>query len=128
MNQFYLHPNENPSLVLVSPFLDDKNYHTWARSMHIALISKNKERFIDGTITKPPVFDPIYAPWIHRSISDSIAKSVLWIDTAAGVWKNLQVRFSHGDIFRLSDIQEYLYKFRQGTLDVSNYFTQMKVM
>jgi hypothetical protein len=66
--------------------------------------------------------------WIQRSISESIAKSVLWIDSAAGVWKNLQIRFSHGDIFRISDIQEDLYKFRQGTLDVSNYFTQLKVM
>ncbi|XP_058764417.1 uncharacterized protein LOC131637865 [Vicia villosa] len=137
-NPFYLHPNKNPSLVLVSPLLDDKNYHTWARSMHIALISKNKERFIDGTIMKPPVFYPLYAPWfccntmvlawIHRLIFESIAKFVLWIDTAAGVWKNPQIRFSHGDIFRISDIQEDLYKFRQGTLDVSNYFTQMKVM
>ena len=36
--------------------------------------------------------------------------------------------FLQGDIFRISDIQEDLYKFRQGSLDVSNYFTQLKVM
>lgn len=138
VNPYYLHPNENPALVLVSPPLDDKNYHTWARSMHIALISKNKDRFIDGSLKKPAVSVPLYASWIrcnsivlawiHRSISDSIARSVLWIDTAVGVWKNLKIRFSHRDIFRISDIQEDLYKFRQGTLDVSNYFTQLKVM
>ncbi|XP_058749030.1 uncharacterized protein LOC131621993 [Vicia villosa] len=83
--------------------------------MLIALISKNKERFIDGTLPKPPISDVLYAPWIrrntmvlawiHKSISESIAKFVLWIDNA-----------------------EDLYKFRQGNLDVSNYFTQMKVM
>lgn len=137
-NPFYLHPNENPAIVLVSSLLDDKNYHTWSRSMHIALISKNKEKFIDGTLTKPPVADPLYAPWIrcntmviswmHRSISESIAKSVLWIDSVAGVWRNLQTRFSHSDIFRISNIQEDLYKLRQGTLDVSNYYTQLKVL
>jgi hypothetical protein len=65
--------------------------------------------------------------WLQRSISDSIAKSVLWIDNAAGVWKNLKIRFSQSDIFRISDIQEDLYKFRQGTLEVSDYFTQLKV-
>ena len=106
--------------------------------MQIALISKNKEKFIDGTLAKPLVSDPLYASWIRcntmvlawiqRSISESIAKSVLWIDNAAGVWKNLHIRFSHGDVFRISDIQEDLYKFRQGTLDVSNYFTQLKVV
>ncbi|XP_058757455.1 uncharacterized protein LOC131630718 [Vicia villosa] len=105
-NPYYLHPNENPSLVLVTPLLDDKNYHTWARSMHIALISKNKERFIDGTLPKPPISDVLYAPWVrcntmvlawlHRSISESIAKSVLWLDSAVGVWRNLQIRFSQG--------------------------------
>ena len=137
-NPYYLHPNENPALVLVTPVLDDKNYHTWARSMNIALISKNKEKFIDGTLPKPPVSDVLYAPWIrcntmvlawiHRSISDSIARSILWIENAVDVWKNLKIRFSHGDIFRISDIQEDLYKLRQGNLDVSNYFTQMKVL
>ncbi|CAI8606828.1 unnamed protein product [Vicia faba] len=125
-NPFYLHPNENLALILVSPLLDDKNYHSWARSMHIALISKNKDKFIDDSLSKPPVSDPLYASWIrcntmvllwiHRSISDCIAKSVLWIESAGGVWKNLQLRFSHSDIFRISDLQEDIYKLRQGTL------------
>lgn len=69
----------NPTLFLVSPLLYDKSYHTWSRSTHIILISKKKEKFIDGTLTKPPVADPLYALWIrcntmvlawlHRSIS-----------------------------------------------------------
>ncbi|XP_058776928.1 uncharacterized protein LOC131651273 [Vicia villosa] len=63
---------------------------------------------------------------IHRSISESIVKSVLWIDNATGLWKNLQICFTHSNIFRISDIQEDLYKFRQGNFDVSNYFTQLK--
>ncbi|MCH82134.1 retrovirus-related pol polyprotein from transposon TNT 1-94 [Trifolium medium] len=49
--------------------------------------------------------------WLHRSISESIAKSVLWIDNAAAVWMNLRIRYSQSDIFRISDIQEDLYKF-----------------
>lgn len=137
-NPFYLHPNENPTLNLVTPLLNDKNYHSWSRSMHIALISKNKEKFIDGSLTKPPIGYPLYAPWIlcntmflawlHRSITEAIAKSILWIDSVVGVWKNLQTRFSHNDLFRISYIQEDLYKLRQGNLDVSNYFTQLKFM
>lgn len=51
-NLYYLHPNDNPPFILVSPLLDDKNYHSCSRSMHIALISKNKEKFIDGSLTK----------------------------------------------------------------------------
>ncbi|KAI5417780.1 hypothetical protein KIW84_042409 [Lathyrus oleraceus] len=77
------------------------------RSMHIALISKNKEKFIDETLTKPPVTDPLYAPWIRC---------------------NTMIRFSHSDTFRISDIQEDLYKLRQSTFDVSNYFTQLNIL
>ncbi|KAI5392542.1 hypothetical protein KIW84_077081 [Lathyrus oleraceus] len=29
-NLYYLHPNENPAIILVSPPLDAKNYHTCA--------------------------------------------------------------------------------------------------
>lgn len=53
---------------------------------------------------------------------------LLWIDSAIGVWKNLQTRLFHRDIFRISDIRKDLYKFRQCILDVSNYFTHIKVM
>ena len=60
-NPYYLHPNKSHVLILVAPPLDNKNYHTWSRSMHIALISKNKEKFIDGSFPKPFVFDPFYA-------------------------------------------------------------------
>jgi hypothetical protein len=82
-NPYYLHPNQNSAIVLVSSPLDDKNYHTWSRSMQIALISKNKDKFINGTLPKPVVSDVLYASWIRcntmvlvwiqRSISASIA-------------------------------------------------------
>lgn len=136
-NPYYLHPNENPTLILVLPPLAAKNYHTWSCLMHITLISKNKEKPIDGSLPKPSISDSMYAPWIrfntivlegiHRSLSESIARSTLWIETVAGVWKNLRVRFSQSNIFRIPDLQEDLYRFRQGTLEVSDYFTQLKV-
>lgn len=136
-NPYYLHPNESSALVLVAPPLDNKNYHIWSRSMHIALISRNKEKFVDGTFPKPQVANPLYAQWIRcntsvlywvqRSISETFAKSVLWIDSADGFWKNLRMRFSQSDVFCISYIQEDLYQFCQGTLDTSDYFTQLKV-
>lgn len=106
--------------------------------MHITLISKNKEKCIDGSLTKPLIADPLYVSWIrcntmvlgwlHCSISEAIAKSVIWIDSAVGVWKNLQTHFSHSDLFRISNIQDEVYKMRQDNLNVSNYSTRLKVM
>lgn len=106
--------------------------------MHIALISKNKERFIDGILLKHTFTYPLYVSWIRCdtmflawlqiSITESIVGYVLWIDCAAGVWINLKTRFSQSDVFRIYDIQEELYKMRQGSMEVSGYFTKMKVL
>jgi len=37
---YYLHPGENPGMVLVTPHLDGTNYHSWSRAMKRELLSK----------------------------------------------------------------------------------------
>ena len=56
---FYLHPSENPSLVLVTSLLTGMNYHTWSRAMRMALLLKNKLKFVDGTIPVPARDDAV---------------------------------------------------------------------
>ncbi|PNX92984.1 hypothetical protein L195_g016132 [Trifolium pratense] len=50
LNPYFMHPNENPSLILVTPLLSGNNYHSWSRSMTIALRYKNKLQFINGSL------------------------------------------------------------------------------
>lgn len=54
VNPFFVHPNENPGVVLVSALLNGANDHSWSRAMAMSLKSKNKIGFIDGTLPKPP--------------------------------------------------------------------------
>lgn len=63
LNPYYVHANENPSMVLVNPVLDGKNYHTWARSIKVVLETKNKMKFLDGTIGPPNEGDALCEPW-----------------------------------------------------------------
>nr|GMD47406.1 uncharacterized protein LOC109166032 [Ipomoea batatas] len=102
----HLHPSESPSLQLVTiPLEGRSNYHPWARAMEIALKSKNKMVLVDGSLTIPSNSDPKYfywdqcntmiLSWILRAVSPTIGRSVLWINTAEGVWKDLKKRFSH---------------------------------
>ena len=135
---FFIHPNENPSLILVSSALTGSNYHSWRRSMQMALLSKNKFQFVDGSIDTPSKSDSKFAvwercntlvlSWILNSVSPSIAKSVLWFDTAFEVWSDLKDRFAQGDALKISELQEEIYSFRQNNLTVTDYFTQLKVM
>lgn len=61
---FYIHPNENPTLILVTPLIDSKNYISWFCFMKIAFISKNKLKFIDNTFIKLVVASLLHDPWV----------------------------------------------------------------
>ncbi|RDX68310.1 hypothetical protein CR513_52721, partial [Mucuna pruriens] len=79
---YFIHGNENPSQPLVGPSLTGP---------------KNKLSFIDGSFSQPSAGNPLFGAWqrcntmvlawIHRSISESLLKSILWI-WASEVWKD----------------------------------------
>ncbi|XP_061356849.1 uncharacterized protein LOC133301247 [Gastrolobium bilobum] len=137
-NPYFLHPNENPSLILVSRTMNDKNYHRWARAMTMALISKNKLSFVNGSISVPKPSDQDYVTWercntmvlswLHRSITDSISQSILWMDRVVDVWKDLKERFSQSDIFWISDLQDEIFCLHQVDKSISDYYTQLKIL
>ncbi|KAG8635269.1 hypothetical protein MANES_16G017966v8 [Manihot esculenta] len=72
----------------------------------MALLSKNKYRFVDGTLPAPPITDSMRVAW----------------------QRYLQERFSQGDIFRISNLQEEIYAFKQGDRTVTEYFTELKIL
>nr|GLL19619.1 uncharacterized protein LOC109166622 [Ipomoea trifida] len=123
-NPYFLHLNENPALELVSFPLVGSNYHPWARAMSMSLSCKNKLVFVNGTITKPSTDDMekylawercnnMVVSWIVRTLSPSIGSTVLWIDTAYGVWDDLKRRFSKQDLFRIAEINCEIYQTKQ---------------
>ncbi|XP_061343292.1 uncharacterized protein LOC133289389 [Gastrolobium bilobum] len=128
----FLHSNENPSQVLVTPLLNGRNYHSWARSMSMALRSKNKLGFVNGVVEVPDPDSAEYETWercnttvlgwIHRSISQTIAQSI------NDAWNDLRNRFSQSDIFRISDLQEEIQKLHQGDKTMTEFFTQLKIL
>ncbi|WVZ19287.1 hypothetical protein V8G54_006609 [Vigna mungo] len=112
-NPLFLYANESPSQALVSQPLNGRNYHSWARAMKLALLSKNKLKLVDGSIPSLSPTDSYYGAWERcNNIDDSILQSILWIDQASEVW--------------VSDLQEEIFRLQQGTLTVSQYFTQLK--
>ncbi|XP_014522577.1 uncharacterized protein LOC106779060, partial [Vigna radiata var. radiata] len=110
---YYLHPGENPLAALVSPLLDPTNYNSWSRSMLTALSAKNKSEFVDQTLSKPSTTDDLYpawkrcnnmvVSWLVHSISPSIRQSILWMNQADDIWKDLKSRYSQGDLLRIAE-------------------------
>ena len=104
----------------------------------MSLLSKNKLKFVDGTITMPDPNAPIYPlweqcntmvlSWLIRSLDPSITQSVIWMDKAYEVWQELRERFSQGDLFRIADLQDEIASLKQGDQSVTKYFTELKIL
>lgn len=53
-NPFYLHSNDHDGFVLVFDRLtSEADFHSWRRSVRLALNVRNKLGFVNGTILKP---------------------------------------------------------------------------
>jgi len=87
--------------------------------MRRALLSKNKLKFVDGSIKVPARDDPLYEvwerdnvmvlSWIIRTLSPQIAKSVIYSESARDLWNDLKERFTKGDCFRISDLLQEMH-------------------
>ena len=134
----YLHPSENPTVALVSPVLDSSNYHSWSRSMMTSLSAKNKVEFVDGSVLEPPKTDRTHdawcrcnnmvVSWIVHLVSTSIRQSTLWMDKAKEIWHDLKSRYSQGDLFQISDLQQEASSMKQGDLSITEYFTKLCIV
>ncbi|XP_057744699.1 uncharacterized protein LOC130962511 [Arachis stenosperma] len=118
-SSYYLHPSENPGISLTSIILDGKNYNNWSKAIILALKSKNKIGFIDGSLEKPKRADPLFAlwdrcntyvlAWINLSLCSEISQSVIYNNIAYDLWDDLKYRYYQGDKFRMAEVQEELY-------------------
>lgn len=134
---YYINPSENTLLSIVSEKFSGEAYGEWKRSMVIALATKNKLGFVDGSLPKPAETDVNCAAWkrcdaiiisyILRSLESSIARSVLFLSTSQEIWKELEERFSHTCGPQLYSLQQSLADLKQGPeVSVTYFFTQIK--
>ncbi|XP_024164426.1 uncharacterized protein LOC112171477 [Rosa chinensis] len=137
-NPFFTHHSDHPGLVLVSKPLNGDNYTSWKRAMTLALNSKNKLSFVNGSIRAPsPEADPegyvtwsrcndMVHSWIVNTISSKITDSIIYYPTAHEVWEDLSEHFSQGNAPRIFEIQLDIASLKQEQQSVSAYYTKLK--
>ncbi|XP_023641361.1 uncharacterized protein LOC111831455 [Capsella rubella] len=138
-NPYYLNNNDHAGLNLVSDRLKTaSDFHSWKRSVMMALNVRNKIGFINGTILKPAEdhrdygawsrCNDIVSTWLMNSVSKKIGQSLLFIPTAEGIWKNILARFQQEDAPRVFAIEQKLSKIEQGSMDISTYYTELQTL
>ncbi|KAL5545494.1 hypothetical protein UlMin_005181 [Ulmus minor] len=137
-NPFFLNNGDHLGLSLVLNHLTGSNYNSWSRAMTMALIAKNNMCFVNGSISRPAIDEPSHnlwsrcnnmvMSWILNSLCKEIAESVMYIDNAVAMWLNLRDQFSQGNGPRIFQLKQQIHALTQGSNDVTNYFTKIKIL
>uniref|UniRef100_A0A803PIQ9 Retrotransposon Copia-like N-terminal domain-containing protein n=1 Tax=Cannabis sativa TaxID=3483 RepID=A0A803PIQ9_CANSA len=92
-NPYYLSNSDHPGASLVPKILNGcENYSSWQRAMPVALVVRNKLKFVNGKLPPPDEDDEdfvlwnrcnsIVISWILHVISNEITESVMYMDDA----------------------------------------------
>ena len=135
---YYLHPSDNPGLVITTVVLDESNFSQWHRSMEIALSSKLKLGFVDGSYIKPAVNSPLSMHWIRCnnmvtswlliSVSIPIRQSIVYMKSAKAIWDDLQVRYAQTNVPKLINLRKEISHLDQGAMTISAYFIKFRTI
>ena len=139
MNPFYLSSSDNNTVQLVSQkLIGGRNYFPWARSMIIALTSRHKTGFVDGTIPEPSPDSPQFIlwtrcnmtvlSWIINLVSPNIASSIMHTDNARIIWLDLYQSFSQKSGPRIFELQKESVYLVQRKMSMEDYYTKFKAL
>ncbi|CAL1377743.1 unnamed protein product [Linum trigynum] len=106
--------------------------------MRIALKTKKKLGFVNGTLPMPQPTDPDYEiwdqsntnvmGWILNSLADPIAEAVMDNETALDLWKDLQERYGEADSVRLAHVRGMIASCKQNNSSVTEYYNILGVL
>ncbi|XP_062086235.1 uncharacterized protein LOC133792349 [Humulus lupulus] len=137
-NPYFLGSVDHPGIILTSPLLTEKKFQSWRRDFKISIGAKNKFAFINGSLPQPPAFDPHFnawqrcnqmvMSWVLHSVSPEIKTSIMYLESEAAMWSELNHCFDQGNGPKIFKLRESLIILHQGSDTVSTYFTKLKAI
>lgn len=135
---FYLGAHDRPGDLITPIRLKLDNFDTWSHSIFVALSSRRKFGFLDGTITAvvPPttkedwvVVHCMLVSWLMNTIDPEVKSMLSNYDNAKRLWDDLHERFCVVNGPQIQRLKSQINKCEQSkTMSVAIYFGKLKVL
>lgn len=133
----YLHPSDTPgAFSLGFQLIGMENYTMWSQAMEVSLLTRNKQGFVDGTITRDTYGDKyanlwdrcnaIVKSWIMHNVSRDLLSGVLFHSNACAIWADLRKYFDKVNASRMYYLHREIFTLTQGMSTVSVYYSKLK--
>jgi len=126
---YTLHPSDHPGMLLVSKIFYGNGFGSWKRAMLIALSTKGKLLFIDGSLTKLARTSPnlkkwikcndMVMAWILNVVTKDIGDSIIYAHSARDMWIQLEERYGQANGAKFYQVQKEICNISQGTSDIA---------
>jgi len=135
-DQFCLHSSDHPGSQIVNLKLSRPNFQKWSRSVKIALRTKGKLDFLDGTCVKLSQnstkfdqwikCDSVVVSWLLNSKVPEFSEAFLHVNFAQELWDELTKRFGESNGPLLYHLEKEISDLYQGSDYVAVYYTKPK--
>ncbi|XP_071705240.1 uncharacterized protein [Rutidosis leptorrhynchoides] len=138
----YLHPSDTTGATLITQKLKGtENYNVWSCAIKLALQTKNKVGFIDGSCPRFQFEDDddvllnqwdrcnsVVLSWILVSLSEEVYNGQIFSKTAETVWQELKETYDKVDASVTFNLYQQINSCSQNGQSLSDYYHKLNAM
>ncbi|XP_071718453.1 uncharacterized protein [Rutidosis leptorrhynchoides] len=135
----YLHASDTTNTPLISIKLKGtENYNVWSRAMLLALSTKNKVGFVNGTCLKKTDNDVLAAQWdrcnsvvlswLLSSIFEELYSGQIFSATSSVVWTELKETYDKVDGSITFNLHQKISSVKQSGCSLSEYYHKLNIL
>lgn len=135
ISPYDLTSGDNPGAVISHPLLNGNNYEEWAINLRMAVSSRKKFGFLDGSKPKPAADSPyledwtannhLLVGWIKQTIEPKFRSTISTREVAKDLWDIIKKRFSIKNGAHLQQLCNSLATCKQNGSTVDEYFGRL---